>query len=222
VEWQVVAFQIEDPLLGVNKETKEIRVGFIPPPVAPRPGVLVGGRRAAVVLSTGQELALFLVKHPTEDFYVPEMYFSVIDKKSPNFDKEIEATKRCIKLLGDPTAGLKSKDADDRLLTAGMLISKYRTDRTNGKAKTEATDAEQSKLILAALAETDWAAMNRNPILFGFQMNPQSLFLRLGLTEKDGWKQPMNFMEVPAAAKQWLKDNAASYRIQKFVETTDK
>jgi hypothetical protein len=224
VEWQVVAFQIEENLQGLKKETKEIRVGFLPPQIPPmQPGVFVsGGGRRGVVLVTGQELCLFLVKHPTEDFYVPEMYFSVIDKKSPNAVTEIEATRRCVKLWSDPTAGLKSKDAEDRFLTAGMLISKYRTDRSGGKTKTEAVDAEQSKLILAALAEADWAPMNKNPTLFGFQMNPQALFLRLGLTDKDGWNTPKNIVEVTAAAKQWLKDNAGSYRIQKFVEATDK
>ena len=35
--------------------------------------------------------------------------------------------KRCVKLLEKPTAGLKSKDASDRLLTASLLINRYRT-----------------------------------------------------------------------------------------------
>ena len=60
--------------------------------------------------------------------------------------------------VADPMASLKSKDANERVLTAGMLIYRYRDCRKNpnGKAKEEPIDAAQSKLILTAIAEGDW------------------------------------------------------------------
>ena len=52
-------------------------------------------------------------------------------------------------------------------------------------------------------------------------MNPQALFYQLG--NKPGWTQPGDFREVPAAAKKWLKENAGTYRIERFVtEDSDK
>ena len=47
--------------------------------------------------------------------------------------------------------------------------------------------------------------------------NPQLLFLQLGLEAKDGWEQPKELNAVPAAAKQWLKENAGTYRVKRFV-----
>ena len=113
-------------------------------------------------------------------------------------------------------AVLKGKNADDRFLTAAMLIARYRTPRP-GETKTEAIDAEESKLILQALADADWT-VKPAPGILGLQtMNPQNIFYRLNLTPQDGWTQPTDVKDVPDAAKQWLKDNAEKYRIQRFV-----
>ena len=49
------------------------------------------------------------------------------------------------------------------------------------------------------------------------------MFQQLSLTEKDGWTAPKDFNAFPDAAKKWLKENAGTYRIQKFfVEKKDK
>jgi len=217
VEYQVFALQIDDPLIGA-KGMKELRIGFVPPM---NTGVRPPRPLPQVNLVTGQEACFFLTKHSEENFYVPQQYTDVLDKKTPNFDKEIALVKRCAKLLDDPNASLKSKDADDRLMTAAMLIIRYRTNR-QPNAKMESIDAEQSKLILQVLADADWTKTN-DPNLRG---GPQQYFLRLGLTDKDGWKQPrtaQEYKELPNVAKQWLKDNAGKYRIQRYVtEKADK
>jgi hypothetical protein len=207
------------------KAGSEIRVGFIPPQTAPAGGPVFIRRRPGLVLTTGQEGCFFLTKHPDENFYTVPAYFDFVEKKAPNFDKDMVQVKRCVKLLSDPDAGLKSKDAEDRMLTAGMLVSRYRTVKPGMDGKTtEPIDAEESKRILQTLAEADWTVKpNPQPGPFGLQMTPQNIFLRLGLTPEDGWKQPQNFMEVPAAAKAWLKDHAGAYRITRFVaEKSDK
>jgi hypothetical protein len=98
-----------------------------------------------------------------------------------------------------------------------MFVLHYRTPpRSAGPPKTEPIDATESKLILQTLADWDWKQRDPN----AWQMTPQNLFLRLGLTEKDGWKQPGDFQQLPEAARQWLRDNFGKYRIQRYVWDT--
>jgi hypothetical protein len=209
VGFTVFPVKVESSLTGL-KDIKEIRVGYVAAmaggPVRPRPQVR---------LAPEQQGLFFLTKHAEESFYVPQMYFDFVDKKNPGYDKELALVQRCAKLLAGPTAGLKSKDPEDRLLTAGMLISRYRTPK-GPNPKTEAVDAEQSKLILQALADADWTKVN-DPLLRG---GAQNYFLRLGLTVNDGWTPPktaQEFKELPSRAKAWIKDNAGTYRMQRFV-----
>jgi hypothetical protein len=234
-EYQVAVVRIDDALLGA-KDQKEIRVGFrLPPPaVAPPPPAPGGGpvrigpirrwREPSLVLD--QEVLLFLVKHHEADFYVMPAYFSVIDKKGPNFANDLAEVQKAARLLADPKAGLESKNADERLLTAGLLISRYRTPRPGVPSKEVPIDAAQSKLILQVLADADWKAAPRPGPGF-FQMTPQNLFYRLNLQAKKVWTPPRDAKEIPESAKKWLKDNADTYRIERFVadektEKTDK
>ena len=221
VDYQIAIVKVNDPILGA-KGAKEIRVGFLPPPPpqpAPMPGkpFLLIKRYPQFTLSLDQEACLFLVKHPTEDFYIGQNYFDVINKTGNDaFDKNMDEVKRAAGLLADPAAGLKAKNNDDRFLTASMLLTRYRTQKPGAGTKTEAIDADESKQILLAIADAEW---NPKPIpgAFGFQMNPQGAFFRLGLTEKDGWTQPKDAAAITDAAKKWLKDNAEKYRIERFV-----
>jgi hypothetical protein len=211
VEYQVATVQVEDAFQGA-KDAKEIKVGFLPPAAPPvgGPGVIRPGlRRPGVNLQVDQEYLLFVNPHSDAPFYVAQAYFdAVVKKDNANFDKDVDEAKRCAKLLADPKAGLKSDKADDRALTAEMLVARYRLPRPGlDPGKTEAIDAEESKLILQALADADWKP----------KLGPQQAFLQLGLTDKDGWAQPKDFNDLPDAARKWLKDNAEKYRIQRFV-----
>jgi len=220
VEYQVVALEVKDGLLGARGK-KEIRLGFIPPQQGgpgggPGPIRRPGGFRQ-LVFTQGQEGLFFLTKHPTESFCVAPAYFSFVDKNAGDFGKQVEQVKKCTKLLSDPMASLKSKSADDRAQTAAMLVLRYRAFKP-GKMKEEEIGAEESKLILNALAEGDWSK--------GFsptEITPQMAFGQLGLTPNDGWK-PGPFknyqQEFPEAAKKWLKENAGKYRIKKRVPDT--
>jgi hypothetical protein len=217
VDYQIAIVRIDDALLGA-KDAKEIKVGFLPPAAIPVPGpgpLRIMRRYPQFVLSLDQEACLILTKHPDEDFYVGQNYYDLINKKgNASFDREVDEVKRCAKLLADPTAGLKAKNADDRFLTAAMLVTRYRTPKGGAPGKTEAIDVEQSQQILLALANADWNAKAAKP---GFQMNPQTLFFQLGLTAKDGWMPPKDFNKIADEAKRWLKDNAEKYRIERFV-----
>jgi hypothetical protein len=209
-DYQAATVQVGEALLGA-KDVKEIKVGFIPPAEGPAPKY---PRRPKFVLAVDQEALLFLRPHADADFYAGDYYYNVVPKKdNPQFDKDLDQVKRCVKLLADPAASLKSKDANERLLTAAMLVTRYRTPRPGGAPKTEDVGAEESKLILQALADADWDPAKAP----GFGFNPAGVFARLGVTEKDGFTPPPDFKDYPDAAKKWLKDNADKYRVQKFV-----
>jgi hypothetical protein len=218
-KYQIANCKVMDALYG--KAGKEIKVGFIPPATGPgpRPGP-IGRPRASFKLDRDQEACVFLIKHPTADFYIGQAYYDVITKTgNANFDKDMTEVKRCAKLLADAKANLSSKNADDRFLTAAMLLSRYRTNRPSATPpKQEPIDAKESKAILLALAEADWTAKTTVP----FALTPQSVFYMVGAQPKDGWTQPRDFKEFPAAAKKWLKDNADKFRIQRYVTETNK
>jgi hypothetical protein len=180
-----------------------IRLGFVPIPP------MVAINPPPFQATVGMEGCFFLLKNG--DLYLPSGPLGFLDKKSATFEKDLALVKRCVKILEGPDAALKSKDAEERFLAAGMLVARY-TARRSPNAKTEPIDAEQSKRILEALAAADWAPTNDFT-----KLSPQMVLGRLPLTDKDGWAPPRDPKTYPAYAQQWVKDHAATYRIQKFV-----
>jgi len=218
-EYQIAVIKIDDPILAAKGLT-HVRVGFLPQPMG-GPGPI--RRFPTVSFTKDQEVLVFLNPHFEANFLEAPIFYNVVNKKgNPNFEKEVEETKKYVKMLADPKASLKAEKAEDRLTAAALLIAQYRTQRFGGNMpKTEAVDAEISKLILTALAEADWKAFV--PVA---RSNPQSLFMQLGVTEKDGFNPPMreikgqkqiDYQQYPEAAQKWLKENAGKYKIQRFV-----
>ena len=217
VPFRIAVVSIQSPIQGADK-LERVRVAFTPPPTD---GTTVrgGGRLAIVRLAAGYEGCFFLRKHSDEPFYVASAAYDFLAKgKTKEFDKEIAQVKRCVRLLNDTKKGLAAKEADDRLLTAALLIYRYRTPRHvyRGKPRTESIAADESKRILTILSEADWEA--KEPSLAG---TPLSLFLRLDLTAADGWQPPADLPRVAPAARKWLLDNAAKYRIQRYLPPED-
>jgi hypothetical protein len=212
VTYQIAVVAVRKVVRG-PKELTQVRVGFIPPPP---PGTVIRTRRfSQVKLTPNQEGCLFLRKHPDESFFVIQAPWDILDRATAKeYAKEVEQLQHCARLLDDPAAGLRSKDADARLLTATMLVFRYRTAKTvyTGTPRTEPIDADQSRLILAALTEADFSKRDTR-----LQAAPVRLFMRLGLTKAEGWEAPGNVDEIPAAAKKWLHAHGATYRIQRYV-----
>ncbi len=213
VEYQIAVVKIEDGILG-TKGLTHVKVGTIKPPEGQR--IIRPGGLAPPKLNVDREGIFFLHKHPSESFFVLQGATSVINKaNNDNYEKEVARVKECAKLLADPKAGLKSKSADERALTASMLVIRYNTAHA-GQTKRESIDADESKLILNALADGDWTKGNDLN-----DLSPQWGFSRLGLTDKDGWNARGPFTapnDYQDAAKAWLKGHADSYRIQRFVD----
>jgi hypothetical protein len=207
VPHHMAVVRIDSVVLG-TKDLRELRVGFIAPPPSP-------GRRPGFQWSVGQQGCFFLRKHPDEPFWVIQADYDMLDKaRDKEFESHLALVRRCGKLLEDVEAGLRASDADNRLLTAGMLIFRYRTPQHayRGAAKTAPIDAGQSQRILAVLAEGEWAEKDlRAP------MGRLRLFLRLALTSRDGWKAGKSDKETAEAARAWLRSNASTYRIHRYV-----
>lgn len=226
--YRVAVVQVAEAIKGA-KGLKTVRVGFFAPPkmipggpVPPgggirpiRPGFRPGLRR--VELQVGQSGLLYLTKSADKDLYlIPGMY-DFTQSTSPNYDNESQEARKGAKLLADPMAGLKAKDNSTRFLTAALLITQYRHFRP-GKNTTEPIDAEESKLILQALADADWNAQPAGRV--GRPLTPLSVFYQLGVTAKDGWQPPKRItspQDFPNAARAWLREHAGTYRIQRIV-----
>jgi hypothetical protein len=218
VDHQVAVIKVSEGLFGA-KDDQEIRVAIAP---LPRPGApIVGLPLRAVIpqlqLAVDQEGCFFLNKRPDGDYYTAAVQGAFVDKKDPlEYPGTLTDARKTAKLLADPKASLASKVAQDRFLTAALLVHRYRMPR--GRQKTDALDAEESKLILKAFADYDWNPGRQvNGVQAMFSANPHLVIGTLGATEKDGWKEPKNFRAMIPAARKWFKDSSETFRIQKYV-----
>jgi hypothetical protein len=210
VKYRIAVVTVIDGIKDA-KNIKTVRLGFIPPP--PDAPKLSRPRFSLVV---GDEGLFYLTKHPKQNFYLVPGYYDYVPSKSAICKDQAAEAKRLSKLLENVQAGLVSKDRDERFLSAALLVSNYRhRGFVPGKVATEPIDAAQSKLILTAILEADWTK-SEPP----FGQAPLVVFNMLGLTKADGWAPPLAIgdpAEHAKAAQAWLKQNAATYRIQRMV-----
>jgi hypothetical protein len=229
IEYRIAVVKVEEGLKGTMGLT-HLRVAFLPPPPPPpkpveMPGVIAVGPPPFPLrtIQVGNEGCFLLKKQGDETFYrlVDAAYNDYVAKGEPDYAGKMAIVRRSLKMLDDPDAGLRSKDAADRLLTASLLLTRYQA-HAGPKAKAEPIDAAQSKLVLDAIGGADWAG----PEMPGDHVTPRGVFMSLRLTPKDEWKTPQQgpnqdvrvFMkEWDAAAQKWLKDHSATYRIQRWV-----
>lgn len=207
VAHQMAVVAVESVLVGAN-DLREVRVGFVAPPASSR-------RRPEFQWSVDQEGCFFLRKHPDESFWVIQTAFDVVDKaKTKDYDRDLALLKRCAELLKDADRGLCSAEGDERLLAAALLLFRYRTPQYvyRGEPKTEPIEPGQSRLILSVLSEGEWTEKDVRTPLGRFP-----LFLRIGVTARDGWRPSESDKESAEAAWRWLRAHAASYRIRRYV-----
>jgi hypothetical protein len=202
VQYTVAEVEIMQAFKGAEGLT-HVRVGFMP----------------NENLHIGQVGCFFLNPHFAEAFYVmPRRYgLASVRDNNPGFDAELRQYERWGKLLRDPIASLQSEDAEDRYVTAALLLSEYSTFQPGvhvAPTKKTAIDAHQSKLILLAIADVEWSKVGKD-----MENMPAQLFNQLGVNPKQGWsahgiKTPKDFED---AAKKWLKNNAETFQIKAYV-----
>jgi len=229
--FKIAVVKVETALAGANNVT-HIKVGFIPPPPpAPAGPVPPGGIRPGIgrrplmpELKEGQELVLFLAKHPDAGFYTMPNMSPPLDTKAEETKKDLEAIKKVLAVAADPMKALKAEKADDRAFAAAVLAGKYRAyPDAGGETEQVAIPAEESKLILKGLAESDWTKFDRTT------PNGMQSFYSLGLTDKDGWvapkpvrpqpgQPPVNLNEATKDAfVKWLDGPGKDYVIKRIV-----
>jgi hypothetical protein len=200
VTMRVAVVAVADAIKSPRKLDKSIRIAFFPASkYAPKP-------------KTGEEGLFFLSGVAPEGVH---LLTGIWDYKPGAAEKETAEARRLAKLLANARESLQSRDQGERFLTAAMLVVGYRNRAGGGKFTSEPIDAEESKRILAALAEADWT----KPSEVGTPA-PLMVFGMLGLTKADGWVPPQvinNPDDFANAAREWLKNNAGTYRIQRLV-----
>jgi len=218
-EFVIAVVKVNDGYIGTQGLT-HIKVAFPPAPPAVAPGQPIRPIRPIrpgfqpPKLEAGQEAILLLRKHHKENFYVLQASTDVIDKKNAGYAKAAAELVKISKVLSDPMPALKAKDANDRFQAAATLILRYKAQRP-GAMKEEVVPAEESKLILQTLAQADWTP---KPIQLG-EMTPQAVFYRLGL-KPEQWTQPATAQDVQPSMQRWLKDNAGTFKLTRFVAGT--
>ena len=205
VEYRIAVVTVAESFGTAAART--VRVAF----VQLKPGIMI--RPQPFQASVDLEGCFFLKKHEGTDFFMPSGALPFLNKKSDSFEKDLAAVKRCSALLASANDSLKAKSAEDRFVTAAMLLAQYRTRKTQ-MAKEEPIDAEQSKLILQALAGADWTQVNDFS-----RISPLMVLHRLSLTAADGWMPPdrKDAKAYAAYAQKWVGDHAEKYRIRRFV-----
>jgi hypothetical protein len=210
--YRIAVVRINEGIKGTKGE-KTLRVGFIPVQQPEKGKPIIVRRPRPVQLEAGMDGLFILGKHATENFYTIRGVTGYFITSDMNKDcaKEVQVAKAAAKVLENPQAALKAKDAEERLLAAAVLIEKYRTSR-GPNPKLEPIDAAESKQILQALVDADWTA---NLDLRSMRPNLTRLFQRLGVTKNDGFA-PAAGETYQAAVQTWLRENAQTYRIQRY------
>lgn len=230
-EYVIAKVQIQESLLGL-KDVKEIRIGTIKPvqqppirPIRPGPGVeqpivrpILPRPGLNVTLVENQEACFFVQKHHSADFYVlvPMAMPLPLENK-----KEIESVRKVTSVLNEPLKSLRSRNIADRGFAAAVLVQKYRSSNYPGKIKEVPIPAEESQLILQALADVEWTVKDFS------QPNPRVAFDLLGAAQA-GYVpprvqpgQPFNPQEYQMrqeeSAKAWLRENAETFQVKRYV-----
>lgn len=223
VTYRVATIAVETAFAGADGR-KEVKVGFEPPIKIDPKNPPRRAPEPRPELKPGQDLLLFLGKHPTADLYVVPAMSAPTDAASEYGKVEREAVKTFAAVLADPLKGLKSDKKATRAATATLLLIKYGSAGDFViEAKRVAISAEESDLIFAALLEADWSEKAVRP---GYTELPSPLvaFGQLGLSDKDGWRRPEASTTVTDygllvrdACAGWRAGPGKDYRIKKLV-----
>lgn len=200
--WPFTVVEVEvQELLHGPRDVKRVRFGF------------KDGK--ATKFAVGDVGCFFGVKIAKNDFYIVPLD-CFCEQKTPAFAQDLATARRLGRLMAEPEQGLNAKDADDRLLTAYLLLlrSCYVPWRHGETGKVEPLDAAQSKRILLALADGDWSKQRREV---------RDALAALQLAAKFGAPALQDFPQQAderwdAAAKEWLKRNAEGYRIHRLLK----
>ncbi len=221
ITYKIAVIKIESGLFGAANVT-HVKVGFIPPPpVDPNAPVAPGrGRFQPISLTEGMEGLFFLTKHHSGEFYVFNPMLSPVEAKADGYKEQLALVKKGAAILTDPAKALKAEKAEDRSFAATVMVNKYRAyPEGGGEVENVKVPADESKLVLKALAEGNWKGDPTNPDV----PNAYQAFSQLGLNEMNGWKNPVvkpgeDFIEKTRETfAAWIVGAGKDYQLTKLV-----
>jgi hypothetical protein len=202
-DFTIVEVEIKQSLHGA-KDQKQLRLGF--------PNIDKRGAKPG--LTVGQIGYFCGLRDGKNDFTIVPVGCSGAEK-DPGFEKDLTTARRLGRLLEHPEEGLKSTDVEERLLTAYMLVLRkcYAPWRRGMVGKAAPIDAQQSKRILLALAQGDWKKNRKETrdVVAALQLS-----VKFGAPPLKDFPLEGGEEQWAAAAKQWLKQNAETYRIHQL------
>ena len=222
--FKVFTLKVKDVLVGDKVETITLLVGPADPAQIPfddgsgriniQPSFRPWLNNIQVI--DGQEGVFFVTRHPSSEKYsqlVPgAIPLNALDTK---YKENVAVIEKVQAVLKDPIKSLKAEKAEDRFLAAQTLVQKYRAYPPNANSGVEevAIDADQSKLILAAILEGDFAKYDKpvqgNVASDYWENNPANLTGQLGLYPGgNGFPQ---FQAAPGAYNATFKDKLKEY-----------
>ena len=167
VGFTITVVKIDRPLLGAKNLT-HVRIG-----------VPVGREKdGGNVIPKDGKVLLFLRRHPTAGFLVPSRFHPSVELGGPAAADTLCRVEAVTDAVNDPVKALSAEKKDDRVVAAAVLAERYRN-LAKGATDTVEVDrpAEESRLLLAALAEADWSARlpdgrDVNGLMHSIQLNP--------------------------------------------------
>lgn len=244
--YKVATIKVADTLLGDKVDSVKVLVAPSDPAQIPfeRPGGQPQPDQYfpqyylnSIQVIDGQEGVFFLQKHPTAaDQWVLAPSFAPLNPLDTKYKDDLAAVKQVGAVYADPVKALKAKEADDKLRAAVVLMTKYgrwpQGFQGPGQPERKAIPAEESKLILKALADADWEKWDKqqqqpDPNM-DWTMNPANV---LGMMQVyPGQKGFPQFQAQPgqyysaykAAFKDWLDGNGKDFEIQRYVQPGEK
>lgn len=220
VTYKVAVIKVESGLAGAANVT-HIKVGFIPPaPVDPAaPARPSRGGFQPVNFTVGMDGLFYLTKHHSGEFYVVNPMLAPAEATTDGYKEQVALVRRGAAVLADPAKALKAEKAGDRSFAAVVLVHKYRAYPESGEVAVVKVPADESRLVLKALAEGIWKADPADPQA----PTAYQAFGQLGLTDADGWKYPVvkpgeDFTEKTREAfAAWVAGAGKDYQINKLV-----
>jgi len=237
--FKIFTLKVESVLIGGKAETLKIAIPPSDPAQIPfeGPGGFPGGGGNFVYrpyinnvqVIDGQEGTFFLrAMTGVKDTYNLVSAGIPLNPLDTKYKENIEVVKAIAAILKDPVKALKADKAEDRFYAATILVGKYRAYPPNAiyGVDQEPIPDEESKLILKAIAEADWAEFDKQPAPNEvrsndwYEKNPVNLVYQMNLYPGQGGfpkvtGQGGNYnAEFGEKFREWLKDSGEKFQVK--------
>jgi hypothetical protein len=203
VDYKIAVLEVVRALKGGDGAT-HVKVGLLP----------------HQTVAVGQVSCFFLIEHNSAPFFVYSDRYDYPQAAARADDTEmkrlVERLARYGRLLERPDDGLKSRDAEERYLTAVLLLTQHNVAARSGRRGAQPmppvnfSDDRLARLMVA-VTEGDWGKPFED-----FDMSPWSVMGVLRAGPADGWVPDgkADAKQLEAQTKKWLREHAGAFRMK--------